>query len=603
MAEPRSAVAFVPGQDTEAQEANLRYQQALQKLTESLDQRKNRFFDPVFLAAARGFLEPGAPSFYQAMGRAAGNVQEAQLAAEKEERDIAQQGLAVATQGVELARMRARDREFGRLLGGLSGEPSGAPAGARSGALPAEAQAATTGGLPGPRPQVDEEDDFGIQIAPADPSRLTGRQYLAMSRFDPSVSPSEALAKASEIDRRNVETREGGVFNLATGRFYPAATGKTVEVEVFGYPGTYVLNERDAAVLSNLLARGESEKYKAYARRIIEGPSSGRAAAAPTTAAPTTAAPTTAAATTTAVQTAPAAPTAVAAPAEEPARRSSVQEREERKRQQEVEQAGALQRVKKLEDLAAEREANLPQVESSARSTIASTVRLQKLLDASPNAFGIFSNPTITSAFAKLIQDGIQTPRGSLNFGGFEEAVLRAMPGIKKQDLDNYRRAASELAEVELGYTQTYLRGQGQITEGERKIVRALGGQVSDSAPMIRSRSELIQARSQYEVDAVDLFRQWKEKNPNKSYLDFERTSPELKKLKADLDQKAERIYDKYLAPRQGAQAAGQPAQAAAQPAAQAAQPAPRIQGAGQPSPGFIRDPETGRIRRKRPGE
>jgi hypothetical protein len=281
----------------------------------------------------------------------------------------------------------------------------------------------------------------------------------------------------------------------------------------------------------------------------------------------------------------------------------SVQEREERKRQQEIEQAEATRRATKLGEVAAEREANLPQVESSARSTIASTVRLQKLLDASPNAFGIFSNPTLASAFAKLIQDGIQTPRGSLNFGGFEEAVLRAMPGIKKQDLDNYRRAASELAEVELGYTQTYLRGQGQITEGERKIVRALGGQVSDSAPMIRSRSELIQARSQYEVDAIDLFRQWKEKNPNKSYLDFERTSPELKKLKDDLDQKAERIYDKYLAPRQGAQTAGQPAQAAAQPAAQAAQPAPRIQGAGQPSPGFIRDPETGRMRRKRPGE
>lgn len=521
-----SGLAYLPGEDPEAVAANAAYQEALRKLTESLDQRKGRFFDPVYLAAAQGFLAPGAPDFFESLGRVAGNVGKARKEEEAEERDIAQQRLNVATQGMELQRQKMADREFARLAGEYAGETP-----RRDGALPGRVEG--EGALPaGPKPQ----EDLGIQIAPPDPSRLTGRQYLQMSRFDRATSPAQKLEKAAEIDSKNIVVREGGQFNIATGRFYPIATGKTVEIEIFGYPGTYSVNERDAAILNSLAAQGDAEGYRAHAKKVIEGPFAKGAVVAPS---------------------APAAPTAAAPegrPAETAAeRRKSVQEREEEKRQREIEQTEATRRATKLGEISGEREANLPNIESSARSTIASTQRLQKLLDASPNAFGIFSNPTLTSAFGKLIQEGIQTPKGSLNFGGFEEAVLRAMPRIKKQDLDNYRRAVAELSEIELGYTQTYMKGQGAITEGERKIVGTLGGKVSDSAPMIRSRSELIQARAQYEVDAVNAFRRWQDKNPGKSYLEFERKSDELKELKNTLDKKASNIYDKYLAPKTSA--------------------------------------------------
>lgn len=542
------APIYLPDETEEAREANRRYQEALERLTQSLDQRQGRFFDPVYLAAAQGFLTPKKTgSFFESLGTVAGNVAEARKAQELEERDIAKQQLDVAAQGLELQRQKAADREFARLVGEYSGEQ------APEAGLPGRV-APTAGGLPS-KPVAGkpfgDEDDFGIQIAPADPSRLTGRQYLAMSRFDRSTTPAQKIEKAAEIDRKNVEIREGGKFNLATGRFYPIATGKTVEVEIFGYPGTYNIPERDAAILSNLAARGDADRYRAYAKRIVEGPFAGMApTGVPSGAVPTGAAPT------------GAVPTGAAEVAQSPelGRRASVQERKERERQQEIEQAEATQRAKKLGEESAIKEANLPQVESSSRSTIASTIRLQKLLDASPTAFGIFSNPTLASAFAKLIQEGIQTPKGSFNFGGFEEAVLRAMPRIKKQDLDNYRRAVAELAEIELGYTQTYMKGQGAITEGERKIVGTLGGKVSDSAPMIRSRSELIQARAQYEVDAVNAFRRWQDKNPGKSYLEFERKSDELKDLKNKLDKKAESIYDKYLAPKTSSGTAGQAA-------------------------------------------
>jgi hypothetical protein len=59
MAEAKTpSASFLPGEGPDIVEANTRYQDALAKLTESLDNRKNRFFDPTLLAAASGFLAP-----------------------------------------------------------------------------------------------------------------------------------------------------------------------------------------------------------------------------------------------------------------------------------------------------------------------------------------------------------------------------------------------------------------------------------------------------------------------------------------------------------------------------------------------------------------
>ena len=110
------------------------------------------------------------------------------------------------------------------------------------------------------------------------------------------------------------------------------------------------------------------------------------------------------------------------------------------------------------------------------------------------------------------------------------------MPGIKQKDLDNVTRAAGELAEIELAYTQLYLARQGAITEGERAIVRRLGGDTSNSSGVLKSRMELLQARSQYDIDRIDAFKQWKEKNPRKNIMDFENTS-----LSRDLKEQFER--------------------------------------------------------------
>jgi hypothetical protein len=162
--------------------------------------------------------------------------------------------------------------------------------------------------------------------------------------------------------------------------------------------------------------------------------------------------------------------------------------------------------------------------------------------------------------------------------------MRKLMPGIKQKDLDNVTKAAAELAEVELAFTRLYLAKQGAVTEGERKIVRAIPGTVSSSPEVLRSRMELLKSRSQFDIDTADAFRLWQKDKPGQSYLEFERKSDLYKDIKKEFEAETERIFGgiKAVPTRERNQGA-----------------AP----AGAPSSGFIRDPVTGVIRRKKEGE
>ena len=96
MAEAKtSTINYLSGEDPDTLEANRRYQDALAKLTSSLDNRKNRFFDPTMLAMAEGFLSPTQTGgFGESLGKVAGKLGPAEAAALKEEQELAQQNYA-----------------------------------------------------------------------------------------------------------------------------------------------------------------------------------------------------------------------------------------------------------------------------------------------------------------------------------------------------------------------------------------------------------------------------------------------------------------------------------------------------------------------------
>jgi len=545
---------FASGEDAEGAAVNKEVQDAIERMRASLDARKNRMFDPSMMSMAAGFLAPTQTGgFGESLGKALGNYGTSQQAQAKEEQEMAQQQMALATQGAQLYRQKQQDKDVTSYLGGGQ-KPTGAltaaanqtpPAPSVGGLSVAEPKAnvptATEPTKPEP-PVVMEikppgyEAVEGIQIMPPNPQFLTVKDYVRLNRS--SGKPlGELIKEGTELELKAMKENPNGVTNLANGKFYATPTGKTEKVQIYGQPGEFNVDAATAAKLSAYAASGDPAYY-ILADKITKGPKR------------------------------------FGASSEEPS--GGLQSTQ----QLESSAAEAKTRAEALGKAGAAKEAGVEENDASARRIFGSTSRVLDQLGESGKYYGLFQRPGVPAAILGLIQQGIKTPEGSIAIADVENATRKLMPGAKQSDIDNVAKSMAELTEIELAYTRLYMAKQGSITEGERKLVRAIPGEVSNSPGVLKTRMEMLNARSQFDIDNNNAWRTWKDKYPEKSYLVYER-SPVYKELKKDFETKSAEIFG------------GLPAIPTTQ----------RKATGSAPSAGFIRDPVTGTYRKKREGE
>ncbi len=533
-----------------------RAQQALDRLLASLDARKKPAFDPTLLALAEGFLAPTQTGgFGESLGMAAGKLRSAEEKRIQQEQEDAKARFEVEQRRADIARQRKLMEGYANIQA-----PPGAPAGA-------------PGGPGGPK---------GVQLFPG--VGMPDYKQFMESQRDQGIPFAQAQENYRKLQIDALKITEGGTTNVATGEFFGVPSADMVNIQIFGYPGTYPVAKRAAIQLQQLAADNKWDDYGALAKRIVEGP----AAAPPKPAQPTAPAAPISLGAPREFRSTPAQPSAVTpqptitpgAGAEQPAAArpagAAAQPSEPAARPDEapvardrwMAQAPVVPGLLSQEQLAArakeeearastlgqesaKREAAMPEKEDAARRMNFAAQQVIDLTKKSPNAFGIFARPGLLSSVGGLINEGIRAGTTNIALGDFQAAVTKAMPGIKQQDLDNLTQAAGLLAEIELTYTQLYLKGQGQITEGEREIVRRLGGNVSQSATVLQQKAKLLEMRSQFDLNYADGYRKWKESNPRASIMEFER-SKEVQDMKKSFDQS---LRDKFMGARPGAPA------------------------------------------------
>jgi hypothetical protein len=331
------------------------------------------------------------------------------------------------------------------------------------------------------------------------------------------------LRKLKENATRFVKT---GLLICVLVCFIQLRKGELVERQIrnpnTGLTDTFKIPAGVAMQLDHLQSIGDDDSYDKLARRFTEGRSraavSGDAGAKVSGAAPSVSA---------------GRPGVAQAPTGGP--KSETQKKEE-----------AVRREKRAEEetkIDVEAEAALGANSKSAREMFSAAQRLQKAAELSPNVFGLLQAPTVGSALLTIIRDGIQAGNTSIRIGGFEKALILSYPGVEKEDIKNLEIAYSALAEIELKYTQLYLKGQGQVTEGERLIVRKLGGTPENSPEFLKGQAKLIQMRAQYDIDVIDTFQRLKDQNPNITWTQFQR-SPAYRGLENDYNKKLAKEFD-----------------------------------------------------------
>jgi len=454
-------VGFLPGNDPEAFMANQEYQAALNRMEQALNARQNRFFDPSMLALAQGFLAPTQTGgFGESLGFAAKNVREAQAAEEKEERDIAEARLGLAGRGIELERLRQRDREFAKLMGP---ETSGAPAtGPLSRQQPAGPLSVAPRGFEGVQ---------GIPVAPPNPNFMTGRQYLGMARLDPSIAPTTAIKDASKLEQDRYQVKEGGVQDLASGMFYPFPKGELVERQIFGYEGTYKIDARTAALLDMYAANGDPRYYE-VAERAVKGPK------------------------------APPKPGETAPESKAPGKISSVAETE-------AEKAGATERAQQRTKAQEADRAETIKAGSDAPSRLGVYRQLDQIA-ASPNAaliFGVFERPGVFENFMKLIEGGVGTPGFSITLPAIRDVLTNA--GLDQNMINQAQYGLSLMAQVQLQMSRLQ-QGQGAVSDFERSLFASAAIARTDNPDTIRAKLDLLRARAEFDREVAKAVRTYK---------------------------------------------------------------------------------------------
>ena len=528
----KETIGYLPGQDPGDIAVTREYQEALQTMLDSLDARKNQMFDPQLLALAEGFLKPTQTgSFGESLGYAVAGARQAGELEDKRNRELAEARLGLAGQQVSIQRQKARERMFQQAMG----EPTGAPGAAGEGEGAPQPSAGVTAPSGGPVGASDVAAGVaqagagrltgGIQLTPPDKSIPTYRQFMAQQAQDPSVSFAEATKRWQDLQSKRTEVREGGVFDRATGMFYPTPKADTVERQIAGQtykvPSTWAL-QYDSA---------DPRTRRMMEQQFLSG---GADVGAEPGAAPRT-----------------------VGPKSESQRAVEKIERETR----------AQERAK----TAAQREVEaMPRLETAMRLDQTSR-RLMGYVSRSSQAFGIFQKPGVLPAIATLINEGITAGSTRIALGGFEDAMRKADKNIKQADLDNILRVAGDFAELELQFRRLYLSGQGQgsISNMEAAIVPRLSGSVSDSPRALMTKAKLVQMRAQHDIKVIQTWREMKRQNPELSYLDFEMSPVYETMLKQYDDALLKEFGDESTPPARSAAPAARPAR----PAAQGAQP------------------------------
>jgi hypothetical protein len=158
------------------------------------------------------------------------------------------------------------------------------------------------------------------------------------------------------------------------------------------------------------------------------------------------------------------------------------------------------------------------------------------------NAFGILARPGIAAAFGELVREPLKFGDISVGVSNIENIIRKA--GGTQEEINAAAIVARNIAQLELGFSQAF-KGQGQVSDNERLIVRNVGPQISDNPKVAALKAESIIARAEFDDALANKFSQWQESHPNGTVRQFKGT-PEYKTVKVGYDNKLGNILSKY---------------------------------------------------------
>ena len=214
-----------------------------------------------------------------------------------------------------------------------------------------------------------------------------------------------------------------------------------------------------------------------------------------------------------------------------------------------------------------------------------------KYAETNPTFFNLLQDTTVRDSLLRML-DKSQLA-GVLKYDAKEmEAALKKVPAEQRTAFSMFLQ---NNAFLQLMYAKQMAKGEGAISDNERRIFGELGALPTDSALAIRLKSEQVIEKAKFNKELYQAWLEYKKQTKSSDYDQFLGSEFYTRAVDKYNDRLGRILEANSKLLSQGSE--GKPAA----PAAGAAKPLPATE--SSVPPGYIRDPKTGVIRKKREGE
>ena len=127
--------------------------------------------------------------------------------------------------------------------------------------------------------------------------------------------------------------------------------------------------------------------------------------------------------------------------------------------------------------------------------------RMQKLVKENPEITGVINKADYASAIAGVVQKGI----GNFGVADLENAIFKTLPETTQKSIGRRSELITYLARIELQAAKI-IKGQGQITEGEREILQRASANISDPAELIYKKARILERANKKNEELAKIY-------------------------------------------------------------------------------------------------
>lgn len=162
-------------------------------------------------------------------------------------------------------------------------------------------------------------------------------------------------------------------------------------------------------------------------------------------------------------------------------------------------------------------------------------------------AFGVLNKPGVLNAMAVAVAE-FTDRQGSFGSAGLEKAIRTA--GGSEKELQAASYVVSLQGLLQLMAAQDYLKGQGAVSDAERRLIANLVGNLSDTPKSVAMKAKVIEGRARFDQLVSDAYYRYENdpNNKNPTVQDFYRIKDgEFKTLFKEYDEHMSGLYSHYF--------------------------------------------------------